>query len=232
LSANDGPGRSGGRIPDATPPGALDRRPVLRDVHRHGGRNGCRGARLGRRRGPDTALVGAVGGRPARGVRAVLVHLAGFGAYVRWTPRRPTGDATPLPSPDGITTGVRFRYAGRPCYWFTGFRTSMLLSMLGLAALFASSGAVAGIGFAVVIGAAAALLGWLLVTALRLAPGEVTVSPVGVFHRGLTFVRFVPWYAVDGVDARRLGSPAVWSGRTRPRTPGCATSPAGSTPGS
>lgn len=128
--------------------------------------------------------------------------------------------------------GVRFRYAGRPYYWFTGFLTSMLLLMLGLAALFATSGAVAGIVFAVVIGAAAALLGWLLVTALRLAPGEVTVSPVGVFHRGLTFVRFVPCYAVDGVDARWLGSPAVWSRRTRPRTPGCATSPAGSTPAS
>ncbi|HEY6594480.1 MAG TPA: hypothetical protein VI011_10295 [Asanoa sp.] len=105
--------------------------------------------------------------------------------------------------------GVRFRYAGRPYYWFTGFLTSMLLLMLGLAALFATSGAVAGIVFAVVIGAAAALLGWLLVTALRLASGEVTVSPVGVFHRGPTFVHFVPWYAVDAVDARGIGSPVV-----------------------
>ena len=138
-----------------------------------------------------------------------LVHLAGLGGYVRWTPRRPTDNVTLVPSPDGTTNGVRFRYSAWPYYWFAGFLTSLLLSMLGMAALFAMSGAVPGVAFAVVIGAAAALLGWVLVTALRLAPGEVTISPVGVFHRGLTFVHFVPWYAVDGVEARWLGSPVI-----------------------
>jgi hypothetical protein len=33
-------------------------------------------------------------------------------------------------------------------------------------------------------------------------PGEVTVSPAGVFHRSLTHIHFVPWYAITEVEAR------------------------------
>lgn len=135
-------------------------------------------------------------------------HLAGLSAYYRWPPRRPTGNATLVPSPDGTTAGVRFRYATGAYYWFAAALTLSALAMLAIGAAFATGGA-AGIAVAVLFVAVAVLLGWVLIAVLRNAPGEVAVSPAGIFHRGPTFVHFVPWYAVHSVEAGRLQSPII-----------------------
>jgi hypothetical protein len=146
---------------------------------------------------------------PAGAFALWLVHLAGFLWHVRWSPRRPVGNATLIPSPDGATKGVRFRYSGRPYYWFTAFLVLLLLLVLAFAGIFVVGGSAVGIAFAVLVGSAVLLLGWFLAVTLRHAPGEVTISPAGIFHQSLTFAHFIPWYAVDGVEARWLGSPVI-----------------------
>jgi hypothetical protein len=137
-----------------------------------------------------------------------LGHLAGSSAYYRWPPRRPTGNATLVPSPDGTTRGVRFRYATGAYYWVAAVLALTALAMLAIAAGSAAGGGV-GIAIAVLFAAPAVLLGWLLFALLRNAPGEIAVSPAGIFHRGPTFVHFVPWYAVHSVEAARLRSPVI-----------------------
>jgi hypothetical protein len=148
-------------------------------------------------------------GIPAGAFALFMVHLLGFVAYTRRAPRRPTDNATLVLSPDGTTKGVRFRYSAKPYYWLTVLLLSTALLVLTLAIAFAASGDVGAVVVAIIVGALALLIGWFLVTLLRLAPGEVTVSPDGIFHRGTTFYHFVPWYAVQGVDAVWLGLPAL-----------------------
>lgn len=163
------------------------------------------------------AVVGAVAGIfsldpvaiPVAAVALWLVHLAGFFWWSRWPPRRPVGNATLVPSPDGATKGVRFRYSRRAYYWFTAFLILTLLLVLAFAGTVATFGGVVGIGFAVLVGVAALYLGWFLVVTFRHAPGEVTVSPAGISHQSLTFVHFVPWHAVVGVEAGWTNGPVL-----------------------
>jgi hypothetical protein len=138
-----------------------------------------------------------------------LVHFAGFIWHVRWPPRRPTGNATLEQPAGGTSKGIRFRYSRRVYYWFTAFMSLTMLLVLAIAGLFVIGRSAVGIAVAVVMVAVALLIGWFLLVTLRQAPGDVTVSPAGIFHRSLTFVHFVPWYAVVEVEARWLGVPVI-----------------------
>lgn len=141
---------------------------------------------------------------------AVFVgHLVGFSTSVSRMRRPPGRNPTLVPSPDGTTKGVRFGYSPWPYYWLATLLIMIELSTLVLTVAVAASGTLLGIVVAVVSGALAVGVGWFLVTVLRLAPGEVTVSPAGVFHRSLTHIHFVPWYAITEVEARWLGSPII-----------------------
>jgi hypothetical protein len=153
-------------------------------------------------------------GDPVTGVSfaagAVFVgHVVGFGAAAARRRGRPGHNATLVPSPDGTTKGVRYRYAAGPYYWLTALLVMVELILLLLIAGATASGTVVGIAAAVVFAALAVPVAAFLVTMLRLARGEVAVSPAGVFHRGLTHMHFVPWYAVTAVEAHWLGTPAI-----------------------
>lgn len=133
----------------------------------------------------------------------------GFSTSVSRMRRPPGRNPTLVPSPDGTTKGLRFGYSPWPYYWLATLLIMIELSTLVLTVAVAASGTLLGIVVAVVSGALAVGVGWFLVTVLRLAPGEVTVSPAGVFHRSLTHIHFVPWYAITEVEARWLGSPII-----------------------
>jgi hypothetical protein len=144
------------------------------------------------------------------GLGAVYIgHLVGFGLRVgRSSARRAGRPPTLAAAPDG-GEGVRFAYSASTYYWFTAV---LLLTELGLlaAVLVAAASAMAlGIASAVVVAAMAAAIGWFLVTMLRLAPGGVLLSPVGVHHRSLTFAHFVPWHTTVRVGADWLNTPII-----------------------
>jgi hypothetical protein len=107
------------------------------------------------------------------------------------------------------TEAARFGYSGWTYYWGVAVLVMTELLGLGLTVLLASVGGLLNIVGAVVLGGITLFIGWFLVTMLRLAPGEVTLSPAGVFHRGLTSTHFVPWHAVVGVSARWLDTPML-----------------------
>ncbi len=159
------------------------------------------------------AVVAFAGDDPAGGVIStvaalILGHVAGFGLWVWRTPRRSGRTGTLSATPDGAT-GVRFGYWFWTYYWFTGLLLIGVLALLALAVVGGASGAPAGGIIAIPAGIAALALGWVLVTVLRLAPGGITMSPAGVYHRSLTFTHFVPWEAVVAVDAGWLGTPVI-----------------------
>ena len=139
----------------------------------------------------------------------VLAHLVGFGVAVRWRRRRPHANATFVPSPDGATRGVRFAYSRWMYYWFTGVIVVAGLGLAFLASAFVAGGSIFPIVTGVIFGAMALSLAWFLISMLRVGRGEVTISPVGVFHRGPSYVHFIPWYAIAGVEARWLGVPVI-----------------------
>jgi hypothetical protein len=163
------------------------------------------------------AMFGAVAGLfspepltiPVAVVALWFVHLAGFTWYVRWPPRRPHNNAALVPSADGSSKGIRFRYSRPMYYWFTTVVFLTTLVILGIAALAAVGRSAVGIAFAVVLVAASLLMGRLLVVVLRHAPGEVTIAPGGIFQQSLTLVHFVPWYAVDEIEAWWLNGPVI-----------------------
>jgi dipeptide/tripeptide permease len=73
----------------------------------------------------------------------------------------------------------------------------------------ALSATVAGTVAAIAIGALVLVIGWVLVTMLRLAPGKIILSPAGVSHRGLTSAHFIPWHAIVAISAGWLGTPVI-----------------------
>ncbi len=152
-------------------------------------------------------------GRPVPGALlaagAIIVgHVAALGIFVWRRPRRSGRTATLTTGPDG-TTGVRFAYSAWAYYWFTAL---LALTELGLLAVIVVAAATATIVGAVAAGLAApaalALRG-VLGPLVRAAPGEVTLSPAGVYHRSLTFTHFTPWHTVFDVTGGWLGTPII-----------------------
>jgi hypothetical protein len=74
---------------------------------------------------------------------------------------------------------------------------------------FALSATVVGVVLAVVLGVLVLVVGWVLVTMLRLAPGKLILSPAGVDHRSLTSTHFIPWHAIVAVSAEWVGTPII-----------------------
>lgn len=151
---------------------------------------------------PGLVVMGASGA-------VVLGAPLGFLLHV-WLPRRRSGPPPTLtPAPDCGERGVRFGYAIRSYFWFTALVLVTLLTFTGTALVAALSGGVPGWVFAVGFAAPALLLGWYLLTVLRLAPGGLTLSPAGITHRGLAHLLRVPWRDVQAVGTVRLGTPSI-----------------------
>ncbi len=149
-------------------------------------------------------LTGELGPGAFLAAVAILVaHVVGLG----WCGTRITRHANRPPTitstPDG--DGVRFAYSLWPYYWLTVVLVLTGLLLLGWAFLAAASATVA----AMVAFAISGVIGWFLLTVLRLAPGKVVVSPAGVLHCALSFTHFVPWDAVVGVSAEWFKVPVI-----------------------
>jgi hypothetical protein len=151
-------------------------------------------------------------GRPVKGVplaacAVLLGHVLGLAGRVWRMPRRSRPAVKLVPAAEG--KGVRFGYSGWTYYWLTVLLLVTEVVAVAVAAGAALSGSVAGWGVAVVAAAAGVVVGWLLVAMLRLAPGEVVLSPAGIDHRSLASTYFVPWHAVVEVSAVWLSTPVI-----------------------
>jgi hypothetical protein len=152
-------------------------------------------------------------GQPATGVPLAagaifLGHVVGLSTRVWWTRRRSSRTSTLTATPDG-TKGVTFSYSAWAYYWLTAVLVMTELVALALTVAVALSATVVGVVMAVVIGALAMVVGWVLVTMLRLAPGKLVLSPSGVYHRSLTSTHFIPWSAIVAVSAEWVGTPII-----------------------
>jgi hypothetical protein len=152
-------------------------------------------------------------GRPVPGAliaagAAVIGHVAGFGIYVWRTPRRSRGTGVLTTTPEGAM-GVRFGYSAWAYYWLTAVLILTELGLLVVIVVAAATATIVGAVVAAVVGVTGLAIGWFLVTVLRLAPGEITLSRVGVYHRSLTFTHFAPWHTVFDVSTGWLGTPII-----------------------
>ena len=152
-------------------------------------------------------------GRPATGVPLAagalfLGHVVGLSTRVWWTGRRSSRTKTLTATPDG-TKGVTFIYSAWSYYWVTAVLAMTELVAAAVTVGAALSATIVGVVMAVVIGVLAMVVGWFLVTMLRLAPGKIILSPTGVYHRGLTSTQFIPWHAIVAVSAEWIGTPII-----------------------
>jgi hypothetical protein len=152
-------------------------------------------------------------GQPADGVllaagAILLWHVVGLGARLWWPRRRSSRTSGLNATPDG-TPGVTFSYSAWAYYWVTAVLVMTVPGVLVLAVALALSASVVGIVTAVAIGVLAMLVGWMLVTMLRLAPGRLILSPMGVYHRSLTSTHFIPWQAIVAVSAGWTGTAII-----------------------
>jgi len=150
---------------------------------------------------PMTGLAFALGA-------VYLAHIVGLGVWGLWGPPRPSRTGA-LTSTDNGPSGVSFPYSAWAYYWLTAILVMTTLGV-GVITAFAAATATAK-GLPVVAILVVLTLGplWLLVTMLRLAPGRITLSPTGVYHRSLTFTHFVPWYAIVEISAVWAGFPRI-----------------------
>jgi hypothetical protein len=137
-----------------------------------------------------------------------LGHVVGLGTRGWWPRRRSSRTSTLTLTPDG-TKGMSFRYSAWSYYWLTAVLVMTELVTLAVTVGAALSATVAGVVMAVVIGVLAMVVGWFLVTMLRLAPGKLILSPTGVYHRSLTSTHFIPWHAIVAVAAEWAGTPII-----------------------
>jgi hypothetical protein len=159
------------------------------------------------------AVGAAVAGAPAAAVlfgfgALFLGHLAGLSASLLRRPR-PADQPPALGRTDQGETGQAFPYARMPYYWFASVLGLVVLGAAGFVAVGATDGTAAGLLMAVVAAVLAVLTGWVLVVALRLAPGVIVLTPAGVYQRSLLLEHFVPWGAIDGVEARAWPLPMI-----------------------
>jgi hypothetical protein len=151
-------------------------------------------------------------GVPLVGAALFLGHVVALSRRV-WRPRRRSSrTGTFTQGPDGAT-GVTFTYSAWSYYLVAALLVMSELVLIAVGLGGALSATVVGVVVAIVIGAVALVVGWVLIIMLRLAPGEVVLSPAGVYHRGLSSTQFVPWDAIVGVSALWVGTPiiAVWA---------------------
>jgi hypothetical protein len=159
------------------------------------------------------AVWALVSGRPLTGLALApaavyLAHVVGFGMWVLWGPprRRRSGART---STDDDPGGVSFAYSAWAYYWLTAVLVMTTLGVAGVAAVSAVTATVGGLLVAAILALMALGLLWFLVTMLRLAPGRLTLSSTGLYHRGLTHTHFVPWYAIAEISAVWAGFPLI-----------------------
>lgn len=139
-----------------------------------------------------------------------LGHVVGLGVWMGWPRRRSRDKGLFLTERDGVKA-VTFRYSGWAYYWVCTLMamSEVVCVLLVLGAASAGGGAVV---FAVLLAAVALVVLWALVTMLCLAPGELTLSAVRVFHRSLASTFVVPWDAIAYVNAEWLGTPVITVG--------------------
>jgi len=137
-----------------------------------------------------------------------LAHAVGMAACIWRSPRR-SGRAGELTVAPDATKGMTFAYSAWMYYWVGAVIVMSELVALVLIAVAAAACTVVGVVMAVAVSSIAVVIGWLLVTMLRLAPGGVALSPAGVCHRSLTSTYFVPWDAIAGVSAAWIGAPVI-----------------------
>lgn len=138
----------------------------------------------------------------------VLGHVVGLGTRV-WWPRRRSSRTSTLNATSDAPKGVTFTYSAWSYYWVTALLVMTELVVLALAVGIALSSTVVGVVLAAILGVLAMVVGWSLVTMLRLAPGKLILSSAGVDHRSLTSTHFIPWSAIVGVSAEWLGTPII-----------------------
>jgi hypothetical protein len=165
-------------------------------------------------------------GQPATGVPLAagaiyLGHVVGLATRFWWTPRRSSQTGTLTAAPAG-TKGVRFGYSAWSYYWLTAVLVMTELAALALTVALAMSATVVGVVTAVVIGVLVLVVGWFLVTMLRLAPGNLILSPSGVYHRSLTSTHFIPWDAIVASPPNGSAPRSSLSEHSRQPTPGSA----------
>jgi hypothetical protein len=149
-----------------------------------------------------------VTGVPLYAAAIYLGHVVGLGACV-WRRRRRSGRrGTLTAAPDGAW-GVTFTYSAWSYYWVTALLVMSELVVLAVTMGAALSATAWGAVTAVVGSVVAILVGWFLVTMLRLAPGKIILSPSGVYHRSLTSTHLIPWHAIVAVFAGWLGTPII-----------------------
>jgi hypothetical protein len=147
-------------------------------------------------------------GVPLAGAALYLGHVVALGTRFWWPRQRSSRMGTLTTAPDG-TTGVTFSYSAWPYYLVTAVLVMSELAAMAAALGAALSATVAGTVAAIAIGTLVLVIGWVLVTMLRLAPGKIILSPAGVYHRGLTSTHFIPWHAIVAVSAGWLGTPII-----------------------
>lgn len=149
-----------------------------------------------------------VAGVPLYAAAIYLGHVVGLGTCLWWGRRRSGRTGTLTAGPDGAK-GVTFTYSAWSYYWVTALLVITELVVLAVTAGAALTATAVGVVMAVVSGVVAMVVGWFLVTMLRLAPGKIILSPTGVYHRSLTCTHLVPWHAIVAVSASWLGTPII-----------------------
>ncbi|MFC0003609.1 hypothetical protein [Micromonospora siamensis] len=104
--------------------------------------------------------------------------------------------------------GVRFGYATAP-YVSLGALLVLAALVTAVVAVTAMFAGIVGVLLGVGPAALAVLLGWFVGTMLRLAPGELVLSPAGIRHRALVHTQFVPWRDVYQVSAESVNTPLL-----------------------
>lgn len=127
---------------------------------------------------PGTAVVFSAGA-------FYVAHMVAFSVYSRRL-RRGAGRAPTLVDVSAGGRSVRFGYSAWP---YDLLVAVLVMSGLvtGLVAVAATTAGVVGVLLAVAFAALAVTVGWFVVMMLRLAPGELVLSPAGIHQRGLTF---------------------------------------------
>ncbi|WP_089007713.1 hypothetical protein [Micromonospora viridifaciens] len=137
----------------------------------------------------------------------ILAHVVAFSVHSRRL-RRGAGRPPALVDLPASGRGVRFAYSAWPYYLLVAVLVMSVL-VTGLVAVAAATAGVVGVVLVVAFAALAVTVGWFVVTMLRLAPGELVLSPAGIHHRGLTFTQFVPWRDVYQVSAESIHTPIL-----------------------
>ncbi|MEU4424077.1 hypothetical protein AB0F81_25900 [Actinoplanes sp. NPDC024001] len=119
-----------------------------------------------------------------------FLHVTGLSLATR---RYPRGSARPtLATIDDGSTGLTFFFRRSMYYWTASFLTLLSLGLVLLALVLLPELMVVTIVLLLLALVPAAVVFLML----RRGRGQVTLTPDGVFHKGLAFTYFAPWHAV------------------------------------